>query len=217
MTATVLFDIGHPAHVHLFKHAIRELKRNGHETRVLSRDKDLTVTLLDRYDIDHTPLSTKGTNALSLYLEWIEREFGPSVRLAAAIPTSSSAFRAPAAHAARLLGVPMVVFDDSERATLQARLTYPFATTICTPEGFERDVGDKQDRYPGYHELAYLHPDRFDPDPDRLEAVGVDPREPYAVCRFVSWGASHDVGNRGLSPTPSANSCRCWPTTGRCT
>jgi predicted glycosyltransferase len=201
MTATVLFDIGHPAHVHLFKHAIRELKRNGHETRVLSRDKDLTVTLLDRYDIDHTPLSTKGTNALSLYLEWIEREFrtlraarrcDPDVVVGVPSP--------PAAHAARLLGVPMVVFDDSERATLQARLTYPFATTICTPEGFERDVGDKQDRYPGYHELAYLHPDRFDPDPDRLEAVGVDPREPYAVCRFVSWGASHDVGNRGLSP-----------------
>lgn len=200
MTASVLFDVGHPAHVHLFKHAIWELEQRGHDVRVLSRDKELTISLLDRYDIDHTPLSAKGEGILSLVAEWAGREFR-TLRAArrydpdAVVGVPSP----PAAHASRLLGAPMIVFDDSELATLQARLTYPFATTICTPANFDRDVGDKQERYPGYHELAYLHPNRFDPDPDRLRAVGVEPYEPYSVCRFVSWNANHDIGNSGLS------------------
>ncbi|UTF52065.1 DUF354 domain-containing protein [Natronosalvus rutilus] len=201
MTATVLFDVGHPAHVHLFKHAIRELEDLGHDTHVFSREKDLTVTLLDRYGIDHTLLSRKRSSVAGLFLELLEREIrtlramrrvDPDVVVSSPMP--------PAAHAARVTGTPMIVFDDSEVATLQARLTHPFATKICTPVNYGRDLGAKQERYAGYHELAYLHPNRFEPDPDRLRAVGVDPHEHYSVCRFVSWSANHDTGNRGFSP-----------------
>jgi hypothetical protein len=52
--------------------------------------------------------------------------------------------------------------------------------------------------YPGYHELAYLHPARFTPDPDIVRRAGVDPDTPYFIVRFVSWQASHDVGEKGL-------------------
>ena len=53
--------------------------------------------------------------------------------------------------------------------------------------------------YAGYHELAYLHPNRFTPDPAVLAEFGVSPGEPYSIVRFVSWQAVHDRRERGLS------------------
>ena len=53
--------------------------------------------------------------------------------------------------------------------------------------------------YAGYHELAYLHPNRFNPDPAVLADFGVSPDEPYSIVRFVSWQAVHDRQERGLS------------------
>jgi hypothetical protein len=53
--------------------------------------------------------------------------------------------------------------------------------------------------YPGYHELAYLHPARFTPDPTRLPAFGLHEGERYFLLRFVSWQASHDKGEVGLT------------------
>jgi hypothetical protein len=37
----ILIDIGHPAHVHFFKNAIRELEGRGHEVKVTARDKEV--------------------------------------------------------------------------------------------------------------------------------------------------------------------------------
>ena len=48
---TILVDIVHPADVHFFKHAIREWKRKGHQVVVTARDKDMTIKLLQSYDL----------------------------------------------------------------------------------------------------------------------------------------------------------------------
>jgi len=60
------FDVGHPAHVHLFKHAIDEVEARGHDTLVTSREKEVTTSLLDAYGIDHVPISKKGTTTFDL-------------------------------------------------------------------------------------------------------------------------------------------------------
>ncbi|RLM53657.1 DUF354 domain-containing protein [Halobellus sp. Atlit-31R] len=195
-----LFDLGHPAHVHLFKNAIKGLQRDGHSTCVLSRDKDITIALLDQYDIDHVPLSAMGNKTYSLAVEWGKREirtlrtawnYDPDVILSVASP--------PAAHASVLTGCPKLLFNDSEPGHLASALTHPVSDVIYTPESFRSDLGRKQHTYPGYHELAYLHPNQFDPDPDSLRDFGVDPSAEYFVLRFVSMGAHHDVGHHGLS------------------
>jgi predicted glycosyltransferase len=195
----VLFDISHPAHVHLFKHAIKELEDSS-EVVVASRRKDITVELLDAYDIKHTPISAKGESKLSLLSEWIQREvklikiahsFDPDVIMSVLNP--------PATHASVVAGCTSVVFDDSEKSQFAAKITHPFADQIYTPQNFSRDLGTKQQRYNGFHELAYLHPDRFTPQPEQLRKHGVDLEEKYSVVRFVSWGAHHDVNQSGIS------------------
>jgi predicted glycosyltransferase len=75
----------------------------------------------------------------------------------------------------------------------------PFATVVATPSVFSRDMGPKQRRYAGFHELAYLHPDEFTPDPATLAALDLSPEDRYFIVRFVAWKATHDIGQHGFS------------------
>ena len=45
----------------------------------------------------------------------------------------------------------------------------------------------------------YLHPKYFRPDSRILSDLGVNPGEKFIFIRFVSWKASHDVGEIGIS------------------
>lgn len=197
----VLFDVTHPAHVHLFKNAIRALAADDHAVCITSRNKEVTTALLDAYGLNHTVLSTKGTSRAELVSEWSLRElrtiifarkFDPDVVVSRALPS--------AVHAAALSGAASVVFTDTEYAWKVSKLIAPFVDYWCTPEGFRRDYGDNQRYHKGFDELAYLHPNWFRPDGDRLRQYGVDPNERYFVLRFVSMAAHHDGSRSGFSP-----------------
>jgi len=103
------------------------------------------------------------------------------------------------AQVGKLIGRPAVVFYDTENAGITNRFVYPLAHAVCTPDCYAAPVNGRHVTYPGYHELAYLHPDRFHPDPAVAEALGLDPSRDLFIVRFVSWQASHDVGERGLA------------------
>lgn len=198
-TARVLFDIGHPADAHLFKNAIRELDANGHRTFVTSREKECTTELLDASRIEHVPISTQRDGLFSLATEWVGRERRLWSIVRSFKPDVVVSYLSPAVHVASLAGCSSVVYLDGENQRLLERVTSPFVTRICTPANFEGTFGTKQLRYDGFHELAYLHPDRFDPDPQLLEDHGIAVDEPYYILRFVSWEAHHDVGQQGFS------------------
>ncbi|WP_331235578.1 DUF354 domain-containing protein [Natronorarus salvus] len=196
----VIVTIQHPAHVHFYRHAIDEFEREGHEVRVLVRENEVAVDLLETYGIEYTVLVGEITSLASLartqftYERLIYRHakrFDPDVLTCIG--------GVSVAHAAALVGAKSVAFTDTEHATIVNTLTAPFADVICTPECFGYDIGQKQRRYPGYHELAYLHPDRFEPDPGVLADAGFDPEERFVVLRVSSWDSSHDVGQGGFS------------------
>jgi predicted glycosyltransferase len=44
-----------------------------------------------------------------------------------------------------------------------------------------------------------LHPDLFQPDPETVRKMGLNPEDHMVLLRFVGWGALHDVGLAGLS------------------
>jgi len=196
---TVLFTVQHPAHVHLFKNAIWELKDSGEEVFVYARDTDITTSLLQTYEIDYTTLAgdfdslagllkTQAVYETRLLKEALE--INPDVMVAMGEPAVS--------HVATVVGAESLIFTDTEHATLQNKLAFPLADHICTPECYCDEIGDKQIRYPGYHELAYLHPDRFTPKRKVLERNGIDPNSKFVVLRLVSWGAAHDRGESGI-------------------
>ncbi|MFB6165591.1 MAG: DUF354 domain-containing protein [Haloarculaceae archaeon] len=201
---TVVVSVQHPAHVHFFRHALDELAARGHETHVFAQEKDVTVDLLDAYGIDHTVVGTRrslgalpATQLAFEYRLWrATRALDPDVMTAVGGVAVS--------HVAALVGAESVVFTDTEHATLVNALAFPFADRVCTPECYRGDAGPGQHTYPGYHELAYLHPDRFDPDPRALDDAHVAPEDRYVVLRLVRWNATHNAGDGGLDDVHDA-------------
>ena len=171
----------------------------GDAVLVLSREKECANGLLQAYDIPYTSISRIGRNKLGLAAEMIWRDwrmwraargFKPDVLVGIMGVTI--------AQVGKLIRKPAIVFYDTEHAAITNRVIYPLAHSVCTPTCYQRTVNGNHVTYPGYHELAYLHPDRFSPDPAVLELVGVNPDDDYFIVRLVSWQASHDVGETGL-------------------
>lgn len=194
-----LVSIHHPAQVHFYRHIVGELEAAGHEVRVCARDKDVTVDLLEAFDIPHRVLAKQGSGLLhmvAMQATYEVRLLREAVRFRPDVMTSTGGVEV--SHVAPLVGARSVVFNDSE-GTPSHKLISPFLDVVCTPRAFSEEFRARHRRYDGYHELAYLHPDRFTPDVEGLRAFGIDPDERYFVLRFVAWQAHHDVGQRGLS------------------
>lgn len=193
----LLFDVLHPAHVHFFRHLAGEVERAGGEVLFTARRKEVTVDLLQAFDLPHEVLSGIGGGPLGLAHELALR----SARLTAVCrrfrPDALLGIMGPCiAPVGRLLGIPALVCYDTETATVTNTWVYPLATRVLTPRAYRGSTRRNQLRYDGYQELAYLHPRRFTPDPGRLAQYGLEP--PFALLRLVSWEASHDVGDHGF-------------------
>lgn len=194
----VVVTIQHPGHVHFFKNAIRELEREGHDVRVFCKDLEVVVELLEHYGIDHEVIAGGRGGLLTLAANQARYEASLLSRAVRLRPDVMAAIGGTAvSHVAAVVGARSVVFTDTEHAPTN-RVTFPFADEVWTPECYHGDVPGRHVTYPGYHELAYLHPDRFDPDPDVVAAAGVDPDERYVVLRLTAWDAAHDLGEGGF-------------------
>ena len=198
----ILIDIGHPAHVHLFRHFYNEMKQRGHEVTVTVKEIPSAQRLLGLYGIPFITLGSKSDSLLKkafrqllydlrmLRLVWREKTdigIGSSVTIA---------------HVSRLSRMKSVMLDDDDDAVepLMTRFGHPFTDLVVSPDslrGRRRKKGTVF--YPGYHELAYLHPNRFTPDPDVLAEAGLSPEDSYFVLRFNAFRAHHDKGATGLS------------------
>ena len=198
----VIFELGHPAHVHLFKYTIWDLEKKGHEIKIAVREKEGMVSpLLEKYgfvyemmrpNVQGMPRKAVTMIKNDLVLLKIARRFEPDIFVSVASPFS--------AHVSTVLGKPHICLTDTENAGLQLKLMVPFTRSILTPDCFLKQFPAKKHiRYPGYHELAYLHPNRFKPDPSVLDGMGIKKGEKYAVLRFGAFNASHDIGIKGFN------------------
>jgi predicted glycosyltransferase len=200
----VLVDILHPAHVHVFGALAKELTQRGHEVRFTLREKECARELLDERGLSYETLSQQKHGA-KLASEFIERNARLWSVVAAFQPHFLAGIMGPSITAVgrlrRLLArdrALIAVFYDTEIARLTNTVVYPLADYVCTPDCYQGKVHGNHITYPGYHELAYLHPNRFTPDPEVVRRAGIDPKSRYAVVRFVSYKASHDIGTEGL-------------------
>ena len=200
----LLFDIAHPADLHLFRHLIARVTREGGAALVAGRDKDVAAQLLRAYQIPHEVLSRAGGGGVVANLGELLLRSARLLRLARSFrPDALVGPSASFGLIGRLIRRPSFVFceDDATVVPLFARVAYPLASYVVTPAclAFE-DYGKKHLTYPGYHELAYLHPAHFTPNAETLRRFGLVPGEPYFVVRLVALTGHHDARARGLSP-----------------
>jgi len=198
----VLFVLGHPAHVHFFKNAVGRLGEKKVEVGLAALGKENTVQLLDSLGVKYSFVSglKKGLLWKALNLPLVDYrllrfawKFKPD--LMAGIGGAGMY----ATHVAKILGCKSLMFTDTEEAGLINKLGFPFAGKVCTPACFYGKVNPKKHlSYNGFHELAYLHPKYFKPNPKVLEYDGLKEGEIYFIVRISSWDSSHDLNTKGF-------------------
>lgn len=195
----ILVDIGHPAHVHLFKNMAHEMIKKGHEFFFTVREGEHEARLLSENGFNYTIIGSKqkgtirkflGIFVFSFKIYRIARRFKPDLFL-----SHGSMY---AGYAAFFSGKKHIALEDTGNME-QLTFSKPVSDVILSPESLQVDLGKKHIRYNGFHELAYLHPKRFNPDISVLKELNIKEGDPFVILRFVSWNASHDFRQSGLT------------------
>lgn len=195
----ILIDIGHPAHVHLFRCFAHDMESEGHKVLFTCRDKEFEIALLRAEGFDFKCFGRKYKSTLEKLWGLVKfdiKEFMTCLAFKPDVILSHGSMYA--AHAAWLYRRPHISFEDTYNFE-QIRLYEPFTKAILTGDYEHPFISKKEIHYAGYHELAYLHPKRFTPDKSVLSELGVAEGEKYVLLRFVSWNATHDKGHKGMS------------------
>jgi predicted glycosyltransferase len=205
----ILIDIGHPAHVHYFRNAIKILQSKGHEILITTRDKEVTLDLLKGYGLPYicTGKNKKGT--LKKIFSMVRNDFAIYKAAKKFNPDLFLSFFSPfAAQVGAFMKKPVIGFTDTEFAKMSIRLTLPFTDHVFTPHCFTTDFGNKHFRFKGYMEHFYLHEKYFSPDRSILQQIGLSDQETYYIMRFVSFNAGHDAGESGIDNKSKVNIAR---------
>lgn len=195
----VLVEIVHPADVLFFKRPVEAWRARGDEVMILSRHKDIACELLDAFGFAHRPVSRAGTGMLGLATELARRDLAVLRAARRFRPAVMVGFGGVAiSHAGRLTGIPSVSFYDSENATLQTRITWPFISRLYVPRAYSGPTPrGRTIRLAGTKDLSFLHPAAFRADREIACAAGLDPERDNYFLRVVAWRANHDVGKSG--------------------
>lgn len=197
----ILVDIGHPAHVHLLHPLAEELQRRGHRLHYSVRDIPVAIRLMEHYGMTpylqlghkHDGLKGKAMDVIHQDSELLRyvRKNHIDIGLSSGIVLS---------HVSQLTGMKAMMFDDDDDAAepLVVRYGHPLSHTVFTPDCIRRRT-HKAIYYPGTHELAYLHPNRFSADPTVLSRAGLHENERFFIMRFVALKGHHDFGQTGLT------------------
>lgn len=198
----LIFDICHPGQVHLLKNLIIRLKNKKHKVIVTLKNIPAARELLNLYNIEFIDLGYKSDNIIGKAInqlrydyemmkivnkEEIQLGFGSSVTLA---------------HVSMFTAMNCIFLDDDDDVVepYVVKYAHPFADLILSPSALQGNRESKKARfYRGYHELAYLHPDIFTPDPEVLKNAGVSLGEKYFILRFNAFKAHHDKGEHGIT------------------
>ncbi len=196
------FYLGHPAHFHLLKNVIINLRDKGHEVFVLIKKKEILEDLINNTSISYKNILAEGRKdtMLGIAIGVLKRDFRtlryvrknkPDLLIGTSIENS---------HVTKLTGIPSITLqeDDAAIIPLHAKIAYPWATEIVTPDVCDNGKWNNRSiKYSGYHELAYLHPNNFIPDKSIVQKY-FSINRPYFILRFVKLKAHHDEGIKGL-------------------
>lgn len=196
----ILIDIGHPAHVHYFRNLYPLLVKE-HKIVVACKSESIIMQLLDAYQIPYIELGKKGVGLIGKIVKqvWFNWQIFKLIKvhnIDLAIGVSLSVIYASMFSQAKSI---LFIDDDKSVVKLIAKYAAPFADTILSPDVLKHEASKNCVYYPGYHELAYLHPSIYWPAKDVLKKYGIKDDEKYFILRFTAQRAHHDVNVSGLS------------------
>lgn len=198
----VLVDIGHPAHVHLMRGCIKELQSHGHIVIVTAKDVPIIKHLLDFYQIDYIIVGKKGKSLASKVMRQLFfnlKIWNVAIGNHIDIATGTSMSIPIVSKFCKMKSINMDD-DDDEVQPIAVKYSHPFSDVRLTPKALlEHRKSTHALFYDGTHELAYLHPNHFTPNPTVLKKAELKETDRFFVLRLVAFNAYHDVGENGIS------------------
>lgn len=189
-----------PAHVHLYKNLVGELRSEDHDVLVLGRAYGCTEELLSYYDLPYEIYGGQAPSFRSLVTN-VPRQFATILRRVRAYDPDVIFGRGSyAAFGGAVSRTKTILVLDSTPYNVGPVVSSKFVHRVLTPESYGRRLGRHHHRFQGFKECAYLHPEVYTPDSSVRDDLGVDETEPYAVVRFNAYDSIHDVG-LGTGPT----------------
>jgi len=197
----VIFDVNHPADFHTFKNTARVLEKQGHSVLFTVSKKDVSLDLVNRANVEYVHLGSYGKTLpskvtslplLTKRLIDVAKRFRPDIIVGWGSVRGAFASKLLKSH------TYYVDINENDYAIQLYLLYHPFIDYILTPKCYSKNLGQKQVRYKGYHELAYLHPRYFRPNPEVLRKLGHSKHDKIVTIRLVSWDAWHDYGKKGV-------------------
>lgn len=200
---TVLVYLGHPAHFHLFKETIKNLQSKSHKVIIVIKSKDVLEKLLIDSKLSYINISDgeKKPGKIALYLAFFKRLITLAKIIKTHKPTKLMGSAAELALLGKLFRIPSYVFfeDDFEVVPKFAKIAGPFATQLICPYCCSAWKWNyKKTGYNSYHELAYLHPNHFTPDKNKVNTI-FNLQQKNFILRFAQLTAYHDVGKSGIT------------------
>jgi len=196
MMKKILFDIGHPAQVHNFKYIYWELEKKGWEGIFVTKDKEICIYLLEKYNLPFIVLGKNQNGILKKILFLIKdiikfhkiiKKNKPDIII--------NRMSLHSTLISKYTKTNQISFADTEKS-----LNFSFLSdVILTATSFKKDFGKKHFKYLSNIELFYLHKNWFNPDDSIYNLLKIKKGEKYAIIRFVSWNAHHDIGQKGFS------------------
>lgn len=199
----IIVQLGHPAHFHLYKNTIHNLKSKGHNVIVLIKSKDVLEKLLTNAGIPYINIYPKvrGNSKFGIIRAMLTRLFRITkltIKNKVDLLTGSSTEIAQVAWLLRRHSI-ILGEDDAEVIPEFVKLAAPVMDSYLAPTSCDMGkIDSKCIKYSGYHKLAYLHPNWFTPDPT-IASKYVDLSRPYFILRFVQLKAHHDKNVCGIT------------------
>ncbi len=198
---TILFEINHPGHIHLFRNLAAELNKKGIPSHFLIKSEPVIEYLAKFYGMKYTKMGSKGRGIVLKYLYQVGFLLKTIAIVTRTKPELGLGVSMNLPMVSRFTKMQSIGFDDDDMKVTPVFAKYANkASAILTPSSLSHEKrGENHIIYNGFHELAYLHPKRFKPDPAVADLLGVENGMEYFIVRFNSFRAHHDIDQMGMT------------------
>jgi predicted glycosyltransferase len=200
----ILVQLSHPAHFHLYKEVAKNLINQGNKVLFVIKSKDILEQLLQNAGLPYVNINQHAHRGSKLGILWdmFVREWR-IIKLCRKHKIDLLTGSTPeVAHVAWLLRKSVVNTTEDDATVIGAvvKALCPFIKCMLAPIPCEMGKLEKHTtHYPGYHELAYLHPNHFTASQEVVSSYGIDTAKLYFILRFASLNAHHDDGIKGIN------------------
>ena len=198
----ILVQLGHPAQFHFFKNSISKWNDSGHKVRVLIRSKDVLEDLLQNSGFEYVNIEKKRLspnlqkNILVFGLIRFYQLFFQQLRFSPHIVISPDPVLA---KICKFFPANFIAVGEDDYFIIEklANFLFPSDDHIIAPKVCDYSPWqNKKIEFDGYMKLAYLHPNQFVPNINRIDDYLH--KKKYVIIRLVSLSAHHDVGIKGI-------------------